>query len=409
VSALSGMKIYTKEAVEGSVLDLAYARIEQAYDLYDQIAVSFSGGKDSTVCLQLTLDIARKRNRLPLRVFFSDEEAIPYQTEEYMRRVAASPDIALEWYCLPVKHRNACSKLSPWWSPWDRADQDVWVRPLPPEGITELAGFPFDREPRDRYTWPEMDGLLHPPAKGSIGIILGLRAEESLTRYRAVAHKLQENYLMASISPTARGNIWKVYPIYDWKTEDVWTAPAKFGWDYNRAYDVMDQCGIAANAQRCSPAYGEEPLRGFYLYKQCFPEIWDKMSVRVPGANAALLYGRTDLWGFGPAQEKPEELTWEEFTMAAIEKFGPKERKLIAKSISGCIRTHFKKTRDPILSEVPHPITGVSWKFLYIIAARGDLKDRRASAMTGNATGKYGGDMVSAYAFYETARAAEGK
>ena len=31
------------------------------------------------------------------------------------------------------------------------------------------------------------------------------------------------------------------YPIYDWETEDVWTANAKFGYKYNKLYDLMYQ------------------------------------------------------------------------------------------------------------------------------------------------------------------------
>ena len=54
-------KILKKEEVDKSVLDLAYERINNAYDQFDTISVSFSGGKDSTACLNLTLEVARKR------------------------------------------------------------------------------------------------------------------------------------------------------------------------------------------------------------------------------------------------------------------------------------------------------------------------------------------------------------
>ena len=57
-------KILKKETVDKSVLDLAYERINNAYDQFDTISVSFSGGKDSTACLNLTLDVAKKKKTI---------------------------------------------------------------------------------------------------------------------------------------------------------------------------------------------------------------------------------------------------------------------------------------------------------------------------------------------------------
>ena len=404
-----GNKMLKKKKIDKSVLDLAYERINRAFDLYDTIDVSFSGGKDSTACLNLTLEVARQRGKLPLRVFFHDEEAIPYQTEEYARRVANNPDIAFEWYCLPVKHRNACSRKSPWWSPWDPECSDLWVRPLPPEGITQLEGFRTDGEPRDRLSIPDANGILHNPTKyGTVGMIMGIRGQESLTRQRAVSRRREENYLVHWTDGTSKGNIWKVYPIYDWQTEDVWTAPKLFNWDYNRAYDVMDQMGINPLQQRCSPAYGEEPLQKFHTYKVCFPEIWDKMSLRVPGANAAMLYSRTELWGYGKYLEKPDSIEWPDFILHYVQKFAPQEVPLVADNVRRLINEHYNKTTDPIVEKVDHPISGISWKRILNIAMRGDFKGRRTATMTRNGAQSRGISLEKAWSEYNEARLQEG-
>ena len=79
--------ISKKRAINTDVWTLAKQRVSTAFDLFDTVAVSFSGGKDSTACLNLVLDEAKERNVKKVRVFFFDEEAIPYQTEEYARRV----------------------------------------------------------------------------------------------------------------------------------------------------------------------------------------------------------------------------------------------------------------------------------------------------------------------------------
>jgi predicted phosphoadenosine phosphosulfate sulfurtransferase len=401
-------KLRKGKFVDKTVLEMAYERINRAFDLFDHIAVSFSGGKDSTVCLNLTLEVARQRGRLPLRVFFHDEEAIPYQTEEYVRRVNLREDVSLEWYCLPVKHRNACSRRSPWWSPWDPNDQEKWVRPLPPEAITVLSGFGGTR-PEERYSIPDTNGLLTDPAiHGTTGFIMGVRAQESLLRRAAVSHRQEENYLIKYEGATSRGNLWKVYPVYDWLTDDVWTAPNLLDWDYNRAYDVMEQCGIPHSQQRCCPAYGEEPMQGFFRFKSCFPEIWDKMSVRVPGANTALFYARTELFGSSTVVEKPDDMTWEDYLLHYIVKFAPDDVPTVAKRVQRCIREHYGKTADPIIYSMPHPVTGASWKDILAIAMRGDFKDRRPAALKKKSAQYQGRDMEHAWKEYHTARQAEG-
>jgi predicted phosphoadenosine phosphosulfate sulfurtransferase len=403
------MKTLRKRTIDRTVYDLALERINTAFDLFDTVTVSFSGGKDSTVCLNLALQVARERGKLPLRAFFFDEEAIPYQTEEYVRRVSHLPDVALEWYCLPVQHRNACSRAYPFWSPWDPEERDLWVRPLPPEARTALAGFETGGTPMTRLTIPQANGLLFPPeTSGRAAVLMGIRAQESMTRYRAVARRHQENYIIPYQDKTSQGNVWKVYPIYDWATEDVWTAPALFGWDYNRAYDVMDQCGIPPGKQRCSPAYGEEPMSGFFLFKSCFPEIWDRMSRRVPGANTALLYARTDLYGYGGFPEKPADMPWQDFITHYIEKFPPQVRKIVIARVRRCLREHFQKTTDPLLSHVPHPITGACWDRIANIAIRGDFKGRRTQNLINNSLLQRTQDWEAAWERYHQARAEEG-
>ena len=60
-----GMDVYTA----------ARLRLEEVFDSFERVYVSFSGGKDSGVAVQLALEVAREKGRLPLDVLHIDLEA----------------------------------------------------------------------------------------------------------------------------------------------------------------------------------------------------------------------------------------------------------------------------------------------------------------------------------------------
>lgn len=373
-----------KKIIDRNVYELAIDRIHRAYDRCDTVAVMFSGGKDSTACLMLTLGVAKERGIETVPVHHFDEEAIPYDTEEYVRRVSQIPMVDMYWWCLPVRHRNACSVKEPWWFPWAPEDEHKWVRPMPPEGLSHLDGYPT--EPSKRITIPQINGYLFSPEKhGNVGIIMGIRADESLTRTRAIlnSQKREDKHIIKYDDGSAQGNIYKVYPVYDWNTKDIWTAPRKFGWDYNHAYDRMDKGGISPNAQRCAPPYGEEPMRGLHQFRELWPDIWDKMQTRVAGAATAARYSTTVLYSYGKTPSKPDNMSWHEFIKFWIDKHPEPYRTQVAERIRGFIQNHYGKTDEPLMDKIAHPRTGVSWDFLLKIAVRGDFKGRKQPTIQG--------------------------
>lgn len=378
-------KTLARVTVDTDVYTLARQRTAYLMDNHDKVAVLFSGGKDSTATLNVALDEAhsdpKHARHLPLRTIFYDEEAIPQETADYVARVAARPDVALEWYCLPVQHRNACSRTSPYWWPWAPEDEAKWCRPLPDGAITTLPGFTA-WPPEDRPTIPNISGLLAPPPH-TTALLMGIRAQESLIRLRAVSRKAVDNYLMYDTgSVTNQGNVFKAYPIYDWRTEDVWAAPARYGWDYNASYDLLEMAGISPGMQRCSPAFGEEPLQKIHTYAQCFPDVWARMSERVPGISAASRYALTELYAYRDRPEKPPNMPWPEWCSHYLNKFQPDDAAKIAERLRADISTHYRKTTHPIAPNRPHPLTGMSWRFFFTVSMRGDFKHRKQAGAT---------------------------
>ena len=363
--------IRKKVFLDANVLDAALDRIRYCFASFDKVVVSFSGGKDSTALLNLTVKVARELGRLPVHAIFFDEEAIHPPTIEYVERVRARTDeVRLDWYCLPVKHRNACSNESPWWYCWHPEEREKWVRPMPERVITEHPEFKFG------MSFQEFSDVMFTRADGTVGMLDGVRTQESFRRMKAVSTRRHDNYISAAVG---YGAVKKAHPIYDWSSEDVWTLVNKWGIDYNRTYDVFNRTDLFNRllTQRVCPPFGEEPLRGLWLYAECFPEMWHKMLARCPGVATAWRYSNTELYGVGKLT-KPDELTWQEFCDVVIDQYSGKDRTAVRENVESLVRRHKEKTPDAIPDTGEHPLTGMSWEFLTKIILKGDFKGRTA-------------------------------
>lgn len=365
-----------KEYNEIDVYQAGLERIKYLFQAFDNVVVNFSGGKDSTCVLNMTSQVAHELNKT-FTVNFFDEEAIHPPTIEYAERVALKKaNYQFNWYCLEFMHRNACSNEEPFWYCWDKEKSDRWVRELPTNDkvITEHPLF------TKGMSFQEFSSLLPQKKDGTTVILTGVRTQESFRRMKAVSSKKNDNYIARD------GHTAHAHPIYDMSSEDVWLCVHKFGWDYNRTYDVMNQTKMFNSflAQRVCPPFGEEPLRGLWLYSQCFPEMWHKMLNRVAGVATAWRYANTELYGYGK-QEKPEGMTYEEYAKILLESYDTVNVNEVKENANTIIRRHYQKTNDRVPDEEHHPLTGTSWAFLCKIITKGDFKGRTGPTLEGNA------------------------
>jgi len=302
-----------------NVYEATQSRLKIIFENFDNIYVSFSGGKDSGVMLNLCIDYMR-RNKLnrEIGVFHLDYEAQYQMTTDYAAQTLSENLDIIEPYhiCLPIRAYCATSMHQTYWTPWEEDKRDIWVRNLPENSINiKNHDFDFFKTGMTDYEFQEKFSLWNHKknrAKRTIALV-GIRTQESLNRWRAIySDKNYKKFNGINWTKKIATNVYNAYPIYDWRTEDIWTANAKFGWEYNRLYDLFHKAGLSIEKMRVASPFNDWAINSLKLYRVIDPNNWAKMVGRVNGVNFAGIYGGTTAMGWN-AIKLPEGHTWESY------------------------------------------------------------------------------------------------
>lgn len=309
------MKIYRDK----NVLEAANERIRMVFDKFEKVILSFSGGKDSTVMFHLVADEARRRGR-KFAVMAIDFEAQYKLTAENMRTLFDMYADVVEpyWICLPMHLRNGASNFEPWWLCWDPARRKDWVREMPERCVSDPAAFPFFQPGMEFEEFIVLFADWYSDGTPT-AVFVGIRADESLNRYRTVASpaflRKKEMFQGHAYTTKVTETSYNIYPIYDWTVSDIWVYHAKFkDKPHNKIYDLMHQAGVTPSQQRLCQPYGDDQRRGLWLYHLIEPETWYKVVARVSGANGMALYVEEtgNVTGYNKIS-KPDGHTWKSF------------------------------------------------------------------------------------------------
>ena len=288
-----------KRYLDKNVYEAAVERYDYIYTHFERVCVSFSNGKDSGVLLNLAIEAARRHGKLPVNALYIDFEAQYAKAIEFTHRMFSRPEVTGWWVCLPIHLRNAVSQILPYWVCWDKEKRDAWVREFPENKhvITDESFFPFFKHGMEFEEFvPEFARWFSQGKKTACCV--GIRSDESLNRFRTIASSSKVTLYglqwTTKLFPKDDSEIYNCYPIYDWRTEDIWRANGKFGWDYNKIYDIMHMAGVSIYKQRLCQPYGDDQRQGLYLFKILEPETWAKVVNRVEGANFGNRYTETD-------------------------------------------------------------------------------------------------------------------
>ncbi len=301
-----------------NVYDAANERIDFIFKNFERIYVSFSGGKDSGVTLNLCMDYIRKNNlKTKLGVLIMDNECNFTYSLKFMHSIIENNLDILDvyWCCLPITLPCTVSSYKMDWQCWKPDEKYKWVSPMPTQFyVVNLQNKPFDffRENMLDKEFYDQFGNWYSQGK-SCACLIGIRADESLNRFRAIMNQKKETFkgkMWTKNKYVENEKVFNCYPIYDWKVDDIWIANAKFDWQYNELYDVFWKAGLTVAQMRVASPFMSESMSSLNLYRVIDPYVWSTLCARVAGANFIATYGKQlNYHSF----KLPEGHTWKSF------------------------------------------------------------------------------------------------
>ena len=254
-------------------------RIRSLYLGGHRVVVAFSGGKDSTIILNLCVEVATELDLLPVEASFFDEEIIYPGVVDYLLRVGQRDDIDFNWFSARCPQINAFSRDQPyWWTFDDRLNPSEWIR-----------------QPPDQVVWiddNELKGTISPrrfppPPGKSLVSVQGIRATESRNRRMSIFSS------RGFLSKENKYGHKSARPIFDWKDSDVWKAISDHKWDYAQTYNLMLRLGISKSRMRIGPpTMTSAAVSKLQMAAKAWPQWFDKLTKRLPGIRTAAMFGK---------------------------------------------------------------------------------------------------------------------
>jgi predicted phosphoadenosine phosphosulfate sulfurtransferase len=368
-----------KKYLEVDVLTAARDRIKTVFDNFERIYIAFSGGKDSSVMFHLVMDEAIKRGR-KVAVMFIDFEAQYADTIKHVHEMfdLYRGNIDPHWICIPMLLRNAVTNYEPRWICWDEDKQEIWIREKPELARTE-KDYPFALPKMEFEEFIVLFGRWYGQGKRTAAFI-AIRAQESLHRYCAIATWEKRELTFNGYRWTTKiiDNVYNIYPIYDWLTEDIWRYHSKYpDKPHNKIYDKMQMAGVPMSHQRLCQPFGDDQRRGLWLYHILEPATWFKLVGRVNGANSGALYVQESgsMTGYNKIS-KPEGHTWKSFCNLLLQTMPIKTREhymaRFKKFIYGWHKRGYKEIPEEAPPELEAKCWAPSWRRMCKVLLRND-------------------------------------
>ena len=268
--------------LEWNVVEAAKARIRWCISNFDDVWVSFSGGKDSLVVLKLVEQVYEELGITEkIKVKFMDEEIVCDDIIDFVFEVAESGKYDFHWYALQMyvgfyvmgKHKPFVS-----WDPerkWHRQPPD---RPY----VIYDVGHPTRDENEN-----SISKFMYKDTSRRTVELLGLRADESMKRYLSVKAGgiSAPNYLSNGMIP----HIYAGKPIYDFTETDIFKFFKDHGIKYCPFYDVQVW---SKSPLRVASTMHERGQAQFFKMKELAPKYYEQLRQLFPEVETHYRYGQ---------------------------------------------------------------------------------------------------------------------
>lgn len=358
-----------KKYLDKNVYQAFVERANYILDEFELIYLSVSGGKDSSVMVQLFNMVCEQRNR-SFDVYYVDLEA-QYQGTvlhvEELKKLSCIRDFY--HLCLPLNLSNANSIFQTHWTCWNTSEKDRWVREMPDDAIN-ISNHPFSDFFREKMEFEDFmvqfpKWLMAKHNKKKVAGLVGIRTDESYNRFRSIAFG-KNLYNNKNWSTDNGKGYYSFYPIYDWRTEDIWHAVSKFDLTFNSVYEMLYKNGVSIHEQRICQPYGQDQRVSLDQWAALEPDTWTRIVNRVSGANFGNIYAKTSLLGHN-GTEKPEHMSWEQYAVFLLESIGlysPELRDHYVRKIN-LFFDYFREQEGVSFHQIPDEITPSEVKRLH--------------------------------------------
>lgn len=260
----------SKRYLSCNVLEATQERIAWLFDEYEDISVSVSGGKDSTVLYFLMLEEAIKRDR-KIEVFFLDQEAEYQATIDTVNVMMRHTNVLPRWYQVQIYMKNATTLLADGlFYAWEEGVEHMRAK-------SDIAIHAIDADYPQRF-YPFLDW--YEEEKKKYALVVGIRADESLNRFRAVTKDAGE-----------KGKRWstrnKYYPLYDWSTGDIWKYLIDNRLPYNDIYNKMWLDGVKPKDMRISNLIHDISYTSLASLQKYEIDTFNHLCRRIPSIHCA--------------------------------------------------------------------------------------------------------------------------
>lgn len=276
-----------KEYTDKTVLEASRERISYIFDEFENIIVSISGGKDSTVLCHLALQEAKKRGR-KIGIFFLDEEVVYRNTVEQVEYLMSlyPENTNRFWLQIPFNLTNSTSFADGQVKCWEQAKKKLWLHPRKKENILTKT-WSHETKIADKNKGFGFYDVLYnfELSFENTAFLVGLRADESLNRYRTMVKN--KGYKDIYWSTKRAGTNYTFYPIYDWGFHDIWKYIGEQNLRYHKFYDFAYMKGKHINEIRVSSLTHEKSFKSIQDLPEFEFDTYEKLLKRIKGISFA--------------------------------------------------------------------------------------------------------------------------